>query len=98
MMRRRFAQLLLALLLLPLLAGPSAGAADPPPKRDPRTLRVMTYNIHITQGMDKKFDAARIADVIKRADVDVVALQEVDVGVNRSGKVDQVAELARLTG
>lgn len=58
----------------------------------------MTYNIHITKGMDGKFDAQRIAKIIRDADVDVVAIQEVDVGVNRSGKVDQCAELAKLTG
>jgi endonuclease/exonuclease/phosphatase family metal-dependent hydrolase len=88
------------MLVFPLLL---LAAADRPPKaaapaRDPHTLRVMSYNIHICQGMDKKFDPQRIADVIKREDVDVVALQEVDNKARRSGKVDQLAELARLTG
>jgi hypothetical protein len=31
-----------------------------------RTIRVMTYNIHVGVGMDKKLDLTRIADVIKR--------------------------------
>jgi endonuclease/exonuclease/phosphatase family metal-dependent hydrolase len=91
---------LLAMMLL-LTSPLPAAAADPapsPPPRDPRTLRVMTYNIHITQGMDKKFDPARIAKIINDADVDVAAIQEVDRDANRSGKVDQPAELARLTG
>lgn len=96
-MRQFSRRILLAFVVtLPILGG----ADDPSrvPERDPRTLRVMTYNIHITQGMDKKFDPARIADVIRKADVDVVALQEVDNGARRSGKVDQLAELAKLTG
>src|SRR6185436_9114845 len=52
----------------------------------------------ITQGMDKRFDPARIAEVIRAADVDVVAVQEVDIKARRSGTVDQLAELKRLTG
>ena len=49
--------------------------------------------------MDKQLDLARIANVIKAADVDVVAVQEVDIRTRRSGTdVDQLAELAKLTG
>src|SRR5882672_6615404 len=63
-----------------------------------RTLRVMTYNIHVGVGMDKKQDLARIAEVINHERPDLVGLQEVDRGVERTGHVDEVAELARLTG
>jgi endonuclease/exonuclease/phosphatase family metal-dependent hydrolase len=93
--------LLACLLALPLMSGacaPKAKPADAAAGRDPRTLRVMTYNIHITQGMDKRFDIERIANVIKANDVDVVAVQEVDIKARRSGGVDQLAELKRLTG
>jgi hypothetical protein len=31
-----------------------------------KTIRVMTYNIHVGVGMDKKLDLQRIADVINR--------------------------------
>ncbi len=62
------------------------------------TVRVLSYNIHHGEGMDGKIDLARIARVIKDADPDVVAIQEVDVRTARSGGVDQAAELARLTG
>ena len=87
--------LIACLLTLPLL---SAAPAETP-TRDPRSLRVMTYNIHIGKGMDGKADLARIAGVIKSADVDVVALQEVDVKTRRSGvESDQLKELAKLTG
>ncbi|MBN1488735.1 MAG: endonuclease/exonuclease/phosphatase family protein [Phycisphaerae bacterium] len=64
----------------------------------PATIRVLSYNIHICQGMDKQFDIERIAGVIRQTEPDLVALQEVDRGVERSGRADQPAELARLTG
>lgn len=62
------------------------------------TLRVLCYNIHYGQGNDGKYDIERLADVIKRQKPDLVALQEVDVGVNRSGRVHQAQRLADLTG
>ncbi len=64
----------------------------------PVTLRVLCYNIHYGQGMDGEYDIPRLAEVIKAAKPDLVALQEVDVGVRRSGRVHQVTELGRLTG
>ena len=63
-----------------------------------RTLRVMSYNVHVGIGMDKKIDLPRIAEVIKRERPDLVGLQEIDRGVERTGRVDEIAELARLTG
>src|SRR5688572_1804326 len=62
-----------------------------------RTLRVMTYNIHVGVGMDKKLDLQRIADVINRERPDLVGLQEVDRGVKRTEGKDEIAELAALT-
>src|SRR5688572_8882435 len=64
----------------------------------PGTLRVLTYNIHHGEGTDGVFDLARIAEVIKSARADLVALQEVDQGTDRAGGVNQLDELARLTG
>jgi endonuclease/exonuclease/phosphatase family metal-dependent hydrolase len=63
----------------------------------PRTLRVLTYNIHHGEGTDGRFDLSRLAGVMKTVQPDVVALQEVDRGTERSGGVDQLAELERLT-
>ncbi len=60
-------------------------------------IRVMTYNIHVGVGMDKKLDLARIANVIKQQHADLVGLQEVDRGVERTGRIDEIAELAKLT-
>ena len=62
-----------------------------------RTLRVMTYNIHVGVGMDKKLDLQRIADVINREQPDLVGLQEVDRGVKRTEGKDEIAELAEMT-
>jgi endonuclease/exonuclease/phosphatase family metal-dependent hydrolase len=39
-------------------------------------LRVMTYNIHVGIGMDKKLDLQRIADVINPGASGSVGLQE----------------------
>jgi endonuclease/exonuclease/phosphatase family metal-dependent hydrolase len=64
----------------------------------PGTFRVMTYNIHHGEGTDGKVDLERIAALIKSERADIIALQEVDRGVARSGRRDLVAELARLTG
>jgi endonuclease/exonuclease/phosphatase family metal-dependent hydrolase len=58
----------------------------------------MAYNIHHCRGMDDVVDVERIARVIRDANPDLVSLQEVDVRVERSNGVDQLAELARLTG
>src|SRR5215470_13997983 len=62
-----------------------------------RTLRVMTYNIHVGVGMDKKLDLQRIADVINKERPDLVGLQEVDRGVKRTEGKDEIAELAAMT-
>ncbi len=61
-------------------------------------LRVMSYNIHYGQGNDGRYDLERLAAVIAKAKPDLVALQEVDVGVKRSGRVHQARRLAELTG
>jgi hypothetical protein len=80
----------IAVLALVILCSASAVAAK-------RTLRVMTYNIHVGVGMDKKLDLQRIADVINREQPDLVGLQEVDRGVKRTEGKDEIAELAALT-
>ena len=65
---------------------------------EPVTLRVLSYNIHYGQGNDGVYDLERLAAVIQQAKPDLVALQEVDVGVLRSGRVHQARRLAELTG
>lgn len=62
-----------------------------------KTIRVMTYNIHVGIGMDKKLDLRRIADVINKEKPDLVGLQEVDRSVQRTQRIDEIAELSKLT-
>jgi endonuclease/exonuclease/phosphatase family metal-dependent hydrolase len=52
-------------------------------------LRVMTYNVHSCIGMDGKLSPERIARVITRFQPDIVALQELDMGRERTDGVDQ---------
>lgn len=61
-------------------------------------LRVLSYNVHHGEGTDGRLDLARIAAVIRAARPDLVALQEVDRGAQRTGGIDQPAEYIRLTG
>ena len=65
---------------------------------EPVTVRVLTYNIHHGEGTDRLFDLARLADVMKSARPDIIALQEVDQGTERAGGVNQLDELADLLG
>ena len=69
-------RLLPFILALPFVV-PAAPRAEPGRVR----LNVMSYNIHVGVGMDKRQDLARIAEVIKLHRADIVGLQEVDRGV-----------------
>lgn len=90
MLRR---QLLAAFTLILAASPPAPAGAD-----EPIRIRVLSYNIRHGRGMDEKVDMQRIARVINAVEPDIVALQEVDRGVERSGKIDEPAELAELTG
>ncbi|HEY3102309.1 MAG TPA: endonuclease/exonuclease/phosphatase family protein [Pyrinomonadaceae bacterium] len=79
------------------MSGRSAARGVWPPASNAKTIRVMTYNIHVGVGMDKKLDLQRIAGVINRQHPDLVGLQEVDRGVERTQRIDEIAELAKLT-
>jgi endonuclease/exonuclease/phosphatase family metal-dependent hydrolase len=64
-------------------------------------LKVMSYNIHHANPPSKPglIDVQAIAEVIKKQNPDIVALQEIDVHTNRSGKELNEAELlAEKTG
>ncbi len=78
---------------------PGSGNGNHPAAKG--TFKVMTYNIHHANPPSEKvkIDLAAIARVINQEKPDLVALQEVDVYTERSGKqLDQARELARLTG
>jgi endonuclease/exonuclease/phosphatase family metal-dependent hydrolase len=63
-----------------------------------RQLRILSYNIKHGRGNDQAVDLKRTASVIRRLNPDIVALQEVDANVKRSGNVDEPVMLARQTG
>lgn len=59
-----------------------------------RTLRVATYNIHRSRGMDGRTSAERVAGVIKSIDADIVALQEViGAGPTSSGHAEEIGAM-----
>ncbi len=91
-----FALLLIAVPGAVMFSSPAARiAAAPFPSS--KTLRVMTYNIHVGVGMDKKLDLPRVAGVINAQHPDLVGLQEVDRGVTRTQRIDEIVELSKLT-
>lgn len=57
-------------------------------------LRIVTYNVHSCIGLDGRLSPQRIARVLASLDADVIALQELDVGRQRSGGVDQAQLIA----
>lgn len=65
------------------------------------SLRIMTYNIHISNPPSKpgEIDTIAIANAIKKGNPDIVFLQEVDKGTGRNGySGDMAVTLGKLTG
>ncbi len=83
---------------LAVIAGVSLISAGRDDDKSSRTLRVLCYNIHWALGTDGVYDVERLAKVIAATKPDLVALQEVDVGVKRSGRVHELRRLSELTG
>ena len=61
-----------------------------------KRFRIVTYNIHKCVGMDRKVSAARIAEVLREIDADIVALQEV-IGAGPAG-AGQAEEIGAALG
>lgn len=82
-----------------LLAGCTSLFGGPSPAPEQYPLTVASYNIHHGMGEDGKLDVERIANVLRNADVEVAALQEVDRHWSaRSHFADQARALARMLG
>jgi endonuclease/exonuclease/phosphatase family metal-dependent hydrolase len=62
---------------------PDTGAAER------RTIRILSYNVHSCVGTDRRLDPGRVADMIAQISPDIIGLQELDVGRQRSGGIDQ---------
>lgn len=87
MKRLRFLAILLAAPAFSPTLGAAPDAATRPGADD--TFTVATYNIRHGRGMDDVVDLTRTANAIGALGADVVALQEVDRGVERSGRADE---------
>ena len=92
----RVARLLPLILLAACAARAQPGGPAPAPVTE--RWRVVTYNIRHGAGLDGRIDLERIASVLQRLDADVIALQEVDSVVRRSGGEDQARRLGELLG
>lgn len=79
-----------------LLVGCAIKPSPAPPP--PTVFRVISFNIHHGEGMDRRVDLERIAAIIRAEGADLIALQEVDRGTARTARRDLTAELAALTG
>lgn len=62
------------------------------------TFKVMSYNIRHGRGLDDEVDLRRIADDIRDTNADLIGLQEVDMGVERSYQFDLMSVLSGYTG
>ncbi len=72
------------------------GSTSVPQHHEPsKTLTLMSYNVHGCAGMDGCISTERISRVIARHNPDIIALQELDVGRQRSGRTDQAEMIAR---
>jgi endonuclease/exonuclease/phosphatase family metal-dependent hydrolase len=68
------------------------------PAAQPPSVKVATYNIHGCVGIDRRYDPARIAAVLREIDADITCLQEVDARRGTGFDADQAAYLAEATG
>src|SRR6266540_4778825 len=90
MMLRGFHAMVLA------AAATTACTSLPLLRADP--IRVLVLNMHAGKDAAGHPNLDAIASLVKTAGADVVLLQEVDRGTARSGGIDQVGTLERLTG
>lgn len=63
-----------------------------------KVARVLVYNMHAGKDASNVDNLQRIAALVDSVRADIVLLQEVDKNTQRSGRVDQPATLAKLTG
>jgi endonuclease/exonuclease/phosphatase family metal-dependent hydrolase len=64
----------------------------------PARMRVATFNVRHCEGMDGVVDVERVAAVMRATEADLIALQELDRGLPRSGGEDQPRALGEATG
>jgi endonuclease/exonuclease/phosphatase family metal-dependent hydrolase len=69
-----------------------------PAEPHPRSLRVVTWNVHACVGGDGRFDPDRVASIVRDLSPDIVALQEVESRRHLSGGLDMFAFLRERVG
>ena len=57
-------------------------------------MKIISYNIQFGRGLDGNVDLRRICDIVKGADL--ICLQEVESGWERSGNIDQASAIAEI--
>jgi len=72
-------------------------AQNPITPKDKQALRVMTYNVRNCRGMDEKIDYQRVANIIKRVNPDIAAIQELDSASKRNNGAFALKELAKYS-
>ncbi len=92
-MRTLLSKVVLASLALTGLACASLRSRD-----TGRQVRVLVYNIHAGKDAKGVDNLARVAELVRSTGADLALLQEVDRRTTRSGNVDQLEVLSRLTG
>jgi endonuclease/exonuclease/phosphatase family metal-dependent hydrolase len=80
------------------IAAALCGAACVPFVQKDDSIRVLVFNIHAGKDAGGQDNLAGVARLVRSTSADVVLLQEVDRGTNRSGRVDQVQVLMDATG
>ncbi len=76
----------------------SGGTVEPCPRGEPSRLTALTLNIHSGRARDGSLDLATVASELRAWDADVVMLQEVDRGRERSDFAAQARELGDRLG
>lgn len=61
-------------------------------------ITILSYNVRNCLGLDNRVNYQRVANVIKKTNPDMVALQELDSATSRSKGISVLNELATLTG
>ncbi len=61
-------------------------------------MKVVSWNIHRCFGVDRRYDPARVAQVLQEIDADVIALQEIDSSLRAEDGSNQLIYLARHLG
>ncbi|WP_438941008.1 endonuclease/exonuclease/phosphatase family protein [Dryocola boscaweniae] len=77
-----------------ILSVQSGGVPDKIYKENKPTIKVATYNIGKNEAAGNVSDFTALNEAIKKIDADIVTVPEVDNKTGRSGKIDQLKEIA----